>query len=293
MLNVRISPVAFMKMQTLVMGFDKEVGWFGLVDKLGAEEYRVSDILVFPQYTSGAFIDDEQDDPLEFRKWLDTLTDEEYVARRFWGHSHVNMGVSPSVTDTGMFKRFAETNAAALENRFALCVIINKRLDMFWWAYDAETKTEYIDKDINIIVEVEAGTSNVEFFEESKNLVRDLYTNKSFIFGGAQISRTTSNLRSIMTEPPKNKALPKPKEDDKKEDDKNKTKGVSNGGKVLTMSEALAKIYGDKEEDDDFDEKDIDEYGWEYLDDYDEWDDDWNDFYDRRSEYDTRFSEYR
>ena len=69
--------------------------------------------------------------------------------------------------------------------------------------------------------------------------------------------------------------------------------GVSNGGKVLTMSEALAKIYGDKEEDDDFDEKDMDEYGWEYLDDYDEWDDDWNDFYDRRNEYDTRFSEYR
>lgn len=293
MLNVRISPVAFMKMQTLVMGFDKEVGWFGLVDKLGAEEYRVSDILVFPQYTSGAFIDDEQDDPLEFRKWLDTLTDEEYVSRRLWGHSHVNMGVSPSGTDTSMFKRFAETNAAALENRFALCVIINKRMDMFWWAYDAGTETEYLDKDINVTIEVEAGTSNVEFFEESKNLVRDLYTNKSFIFGGAQISRTASNLRSIMTEPPKSKVLPKPEEDDNKEDDKNKIKSVSNGSKVLTMSEALARIYGDKEEDDDFDEKYIDEYGWEYFDDYDVWGDDCNDFYDRHSEYDTRFSEYR
>lgn len=262
MLNVMISPVAFMKMQTLIMGFDKEVGWFGLVDKLGAEEYRVSDILVFPQYTSGAFIDDEQDDPLEFRKWLDTLTDEEYVARRLWGHSHVNMGVSPSGTDTSMFKRFAETNKAALDNRFALCVIINKRMDMFWWAYDAETETEYLDKDINVIIEVEAGTSNVRFFEESKKLVRDLYTNKSFIFGGAQISRTATNVRPIMKEePPKTSVIQIKEVANKPKNEEYKPK----------ISEVLTAFYGDQEEE--FDDKDvIDGYGWEYLDDYDDYD---------------------
>ena len=32
MINVRISPTAFLKMQALVMGHDKEVGWYGTAD---------------------------------------------------------------------------------------------------------------------------------------------------------------------------------------------------------------------------------------------------------------------
>ena len=72
MMNVRISSKAFMKMQTLVMGYDKEVGWFGFVERIADADFRIKDIIVFPQYTSAAYIDDEQDDPLEFCKWLDT-----------------------------------------------------------------------------------------------------------------------------------------------------------------------------------------------------------------------------
>ena len=60
--TIRISPIAWMKMQTLVMGYDKEVGWFGTCEQIGQLEYRIKDILVFPQYTSGCFVDDERDD---------------------------------------------------------------------------------------------------------------------------------------------------------------------------------------------------------------------------------------
>lgn len=182
MINIRITPKAFMKMQTLIVGYDKEVGWFGTVERTD-DGFRVKDILVFPQYTSGAYIDDEREDPLEFRKWLDTLDDETYRSRRLWGHSHVNMGVSPSGTDKNMFKDFSESNKAAVNNRFAITMIINKKMDMYWWAYDHDANKEYKDKDINIIFEIEDGLSQLQYFEESKTLVRDIYPANHFIFG--------------------------------------------------------------------------------------------------------------
>lgn len=180
--TIRISPIAWMKMQTLVMGYDKEVGWFGTCEQVGHLEYRIKDILVFPQYTSGCFVDDERDDPLEFRKWLDTLDDETYNSRRLWGHSHVNMATYPSGTDTDMFKRFAQTSCAALENKFAICVIMNKRCDMYWWVYDGETDKAYVKNDVNVMIEVEYGKTNLEYFEETKTLVRDIRPTTAFLF---------------------------------------------------------------------------------------------------------------
>ena len=183
MVTIRISPMAWMKMQTLVTGYDKEVGWFGTCEELAPLDFRIKDILIFPQYTSGCFIDDERDDPMEFRNWLDTLTDEQYEQRRLWGHSHVNMGVSPSGTDTSMFKRFAETNCAALVNRFAICLIMNKRAEMHWWVFDGETNKEYKKDEINVFIEVQEGVSNLEFFESTKELVRDIRPTTAFLFG--------------------------------------------------------------------------------------------------------------
>lgn len=180
--TIRISPIAWMKMQTLVMGYDKEVGWFGTCEQIGPLEYRIKDILVFPQYTSGCFVDDERDDPLEFRKWLDTLDDETYNSRRLWGHSHVNMATYPSGTDTDMFQRFAQTSCAALENKFAICVIMNKRCDMHWWVYDGATNKAYVKNDINVMIEVEQGKTNLEYFEETKALVRDIRPTTAFLF---------------------------------------------------------------------------------------------------------------
>ena len=182
--TVRISPVAFMKMQTLVMGFDKEVGWFATCEELAPLDFRIKDVLVFPQYTSGCFVDDERDDPLEFRKWLDTLTDEQYEQRRLWGHSHVNMGTSPSGTDTDMFQRFAETSCAAQINRFAICVILNNRFDMYWWVKDAKTNQTYTSTkhEVNVMIEVEDGLSNLEYFEEMKGRVRDIRPTTYFLF---------------------------------------------------------------------------------------------------------------
>ena len=208
--TVRITPTAWMKMQTLVMGYNKEVGWFGTCERVSQNEYRIKDILIFPQYTSGCFVDDERDDPLEFRKWLDTLSDEDYNSRRLWGHSHVNMGTSPSGTDNDMFKRFAHTSCApGCDNNFAICLILNKRCDMYWWVYDGETNKEYNNKEISAMIEVDdAGTSNLEYYEASKSMVRDILSTTSFLYntssyGGSYYGGSYGSYGGVNREPAK------------------------------------------------------------------------------------------
>lgn len=180
MVNIRISPKAFMKMQTLVMGYDKEVGWYGTAKNIGDKEYRIEDILIFPQYTSSCFIDDENGDPLESTRWLESLSDEEYNNRRFHGHSHVNMTVSPSGTDNAFFKRFSDSNSAV--GSFTIDLIINKSMQMHWWVM-TEDGTEYKNKDINVMLEIEEGVTNIEYYESTKAYVRDLVPSTKFIFG--------------------------------------------------------------------------------------------------------------
>lgn len=180
MVNIRISPKAFMKMQTLVMGYDKEVGWYGTAKNIGENEYRIEDILIFPQYTSSCFIDDENGDPLESTRWLESLSDDEYNNRRFHGHSHVNMTVSPSGTDNAFFKRFSDSNSAV--GSFTIDLIINKSMQMHWWVM-TEDGTEYKNKDINVMLEIEEGVTNIEYYESTKAYVKDLVPSTKFIFG--------------------------------------------------------------------------------------------------------------
>lgn len=114
MINLKISAIAFLKMQTLVAGYDHEVGWYGTAEKIDDHTYRITDILVYPQYASAAYIDDK--DTTEMPLWFQSLSDEVYNHKRFHGHSHVDMGVSPSGTDLSMYRQFEEQNAKARMN---------------------------------------------------------------------------------------------------------------------------------------------------------------------------------
>lgn len=185
-MKIFISPKALLKMQALVMGYNKEVGWWGTVEKIKAEEYRIKDILVFPQYTGAAYIDDEAEDPLEMAKWLDGLSDEVFDEKRFFGHSHVNMNTYFSGEDAKMFDRQVDVIKRAPLNNYYLSVVLNKRGEMCWKAWDGETNKKYSDHEIEILFEVEEGLTNIDFFEKSKEMVRDLKkkSSNSLIFGG-------------------------------------------------------------------------------------------------------------
>jgi len=188
--QVRISPTAWMKIQTLVMGYDKEVGWFCTVERIAKFTYRIKDVLIYPQYSNGTYVEDGIDNPLagnewEMRDWIDSLPDDIFNERRGQGHSHVNMGVTPSGTDTSYWKTFAETNARADINRYTVTMIINKKMDMMWWVFDADEKIEFKNSDIDVAIEVEEGVTNSEYFKASKELVKDMTLRGSttFLFG--------------------------------------------------------------------------------------------------------------
>ena len=182
MINVIFTPSAFMKIQTLVSGYDHEVGWYGTVDKVSDDTYKITDILVYPQYASAAYIDDA--DTTEMPVWFASLTDEQINHRRFHGHSHVNMGCYPSGTDNSTYEQFKAQNAAATENRFSLSLIINKRFEMHWRFHDAETNTELTNKDINVEIEIMDGLTQAAYFEESRSLVKQRLVAKNFLMKG-------------------------------------------------------------------------------------------------------------
>lgn len=192
--TVRISPMAWLKIQTLVIGYDKEVAWYSTVEKLGEAEYRVKDVLVYPQIASGAFVEDAfiNGDSSKMEEWSDSLTDEQFNEKRGQGHSHVNMSVIPSSTDKKFWETFA-MSVSKSENPYVVTMIINKKLEMMWWACDWKDNAEYKNDQINVLVEVEEGVSNIDFFAASKELVKDRVSKPStyYLFGGNEKAQST------------------------------------------------------------------------------------------------------
>ena len=74
------------------------------------------------------------------------MSDEVYNSLRFQGHSHVNMGVSPSNTDINHQEVIAKS---LCDDDFYIFLIVNKRLDTNFFVYDKKTATTYKDKDIS------------------------------------------------------------------------------------------------------------------------------------------------
>lgn len=138
--EVHFASAAYYKMLALVDKCDKEIAWDGLVyrDEENPHIFYVTDIIVYPQTVTGATV--ETDDEL-YLNWLNSLDDETYNHRRFNGHSHVNMAVSPSGTDT----TYREQSILNI-NDFFIFGIFNKKHDFNFQIYDVENNIIY-DKD--------------------------------------------------------------------------------------------------------------------------------------------------
>lgn len=214
--NILITPSAWMKMQTLVMGYDKEVGWYGTVDKLtekgnGVPTYRITDILVYPQYSNGAYVEDPIDSPYsedkaEMIKWLDDLSDEQYNKRRFQGHSHVNMGAYYSSTDEDFCRRFASSvYGENIVNPYVITVVMNKKQESLWWICDFEEGKEYINEEISYMIEVDEGITQGIYFEDTKSLVKDrivIRDTSNFLYGFDTKTKKAAG-KKLITKPKK------------------------------------------------------------------------------------------
>lgn len=141
-----ITSTAYTKMQLLVQEHNEEIGWYGTVEKHANKNYIITDILVYPQHTSSATIEQDEDKMFDFEM---SLTDAQINSKRMQGHSHVNMGTTPSHTDETFYSQLLTQ-----VNDFFLVLIINKGGSLFTRFYDIENNVIYENLPIIIIDEL-------------------------------------------------------------------------------------------------------------------------------------------
>lgn len=138
--TIIVSTEADRKISALVEQCKDEIAWNGTVSyDEESNTYLIEDIFVFPQEVTRSTAESTDD----YGIWLSQFSDEEFSKLRFHGHSHVNMGVSPSGTDT----TFQEDLINTVQD-FYIFAIYNKRGDFNVWIYDKVKNLVYETKDI-------------------------------------------------------------------------------------------------------------------------------------------------
>lgn len=169
--NLYFSPTAWVKMSSLVSGFHTEVQWHGLVRRISECEFEVYDILVPPHTVSATTVISDQE---EYSEWLNELDDDTFGAMRFHGHSHVNMGVTPSGVDTDYRSDLITQlpKPSDDEDVFYIFLIINKSHQWSAEIYDVTNNALYssVDKEIDLAVMFEDGSFLDVFVREAKKV---------------------------------------------------------------------------------------------------------------------------
>ena len=167
--TVYFSEVAWLKMQALIRECEKEVGWHGIAyrgEDPSKDEYTITDILVYPQEVTGATVTTDQE---KYQTWLMSHDDEVFNNIRMQGHSHVNMGVTPSATDETLYENFL---AQLDETMFYIFLIYNKKGDYTYKIYDLAKNVMFDTSDVTVKV-IDDGIGVEEFLRTSKEMVED------------------------------------------------------------------------------------------------------------------------
>lgn len=165
--NLMFTEMAWLKMQMLIQNIDKEVAWHGVVKRGDENEYIVSDILVYPQKVAAATVESDDD---EYPLWYAKLTDtpEVFENLRMQGHSHVNMGVTPSSTDLNFYNTLL---ADIPEDSFYVFVIYNKKGDKTVKIYDFAKNILFETADVDVSI-IDEGNGLDQFLKDAKEMVK-------------------------------------------------------------------------------------------------------------------------
>lgn len=157
---------AWVKQQALIKEFDDEVAWHGIAyrgDDEESDDYIIEDIMVYPQEVTGATVTTDQE---KYQNWLYEQEDEVFNNIRMQGHSHVNMGVTPSGVDDALYENILEQLEGDM---FYIFMIWNKKGDKTIKIYDFGKNILFETKDVEVeIMGIDLG----EFIKESKSLVK-------------------------------------------------------------------------------------------------------------------------
>lgn len=156
---------AWDKMCALIDKCDKEIAWHFVARRGQLDSYyHIDDIIMFPQtVTSATVTSDEQ----EYAAWVSQLPDETFWQLKGHGHSHVNMGTSPSSVDTDYQLDILNNGISD----FYIFAIWNKKGANYHIIYDAAQNMVYEDADIELELPVSRWSEWAE--DTINNFVKD------------------------------------------------------------------------------------------------------------------------
>ena len=163
--TIYITPNAYIKMRMLVDKSDKEIGWYGIVNEMPGLQatYIIEDIVVYPQRVTGVTVEQDEDRMFEFEM---SLTTEQVNHKRFHGHSHVNMGTSPSGVDESFYQ-----DLLSQVTDYFIITITNKRNEYTTRFYDVTNNILYEDIPIQLIQD--DGSLYLDWYETNKEQVKE------------------------------------------------------------------------------------------------------------------------
>lgn len=164
--TVYLSSIAFAKMNALIQQFSDEVAWHGVVHRKSENEaiFYIEDILVYPQIITSTTVNTDQD---AYQNWLYSFDDDVFNHIRMQGHSHVNMGVSPSGVDTTHQEKILQQIS---DDDFYIFMIWNKRYDHFVRIFDLKNNTLYDTADVDVFIG-DTGVDLQAFLDNAKEIV--------------------------------------------------------------------------------------------------------------------------
>ena len=163
--TVYITTQAYTKMRMLVDKTTTEIGWYGTVTKVPGLTgvYVIEDIIVYPQKVTGATCEQLDDKMFEFEM---SLTTDQVNHKRFHGHSHVNMGTTPSGVDEQFYH-----DILTQVTDFFIITVTNKRNEYTTRVYDMEHNILFTDVPISVIND--EGLKLDLWYEESKKQLEE------------------------------------------------------------------------------------------------------------------------
>ena len=251
--TVHLSALAWNKMTALLSGFDKEVAWHGVAfrgDDESKDEYIIEDIVVYPQEVTGATVEMDTE---KYALWLmENDEDERFQNLNMQGHSHVNMGVTPSSVDLTHQEEILNMLG---DDDFYIFMIWNKSLTSNTKIYDMKKNILFEYADVSVTYEPD---DIDDFVDAAKKMVTTkVATYGSYNKTGSTAYNPLAGQNTTSITPPKDKD--KGKKDGKggKDGEKPRTKI---GAGWQGVSGTQTSLYdGAKQEQDNEDEE------WERL----------------------------
>jgi len=139
-----LMPLAYNKTVALIHAFSDEVAWHGLAARQAKNEFVIEDICVYPQEVTGSTVNTDQEG---YTEWLYEFDDDTFAKIRMQGHSHVNMGVSPSTVDDRHRQQLLDQLD---DDMFYIFMVWNKALKMHTLIYDMANNVLYEDGDVDV-----------------------------------------------------------------------------------------------------------------------------------------------